>query len=277
MKTRIAIIAAAALMCAPITTMAQEESLAHSIIGHTNNLVKDLLDMAGTSHQSEDEIMPINDYENNIEYDWEVNLFTKDEEFGHMPGMYIGPNFLMEPGTLTSQSVMPMRDGRGFELGFGLWQNGFAFNKGQNVGVVYGLSIARSRYKLKNNNYLDWNNGSLTLYNAQDADKTIMRYWTLQVPVLFEICAHNGKDLFVNFGVQGEYHFGEMSKIKWGKHDKEKVTHDLNLNPFGASAVAQLGIGEDLAIYARYSLTNLFKDDSPIETTPFTVGLSFGF
>lgn len=295
MKTRIALIAAAALLCAPSAElMAQNETPAHSFINHTNNIIKEVFSMIGVedptmigveapadaeqTYDEENQTFDDGVFDRDIDWNVSVSFDDDDDEFGHLPGLFIGPNFLMQPGTLTSQTGIPMREGRGFELGFGLYHNGFAFNRGQNVGLVYGLSITRSRYKLKGNDYLDWNNGSLTLFNAPGADKTIMRYWTLQVPVLFEICAQTGKqDLFVNFGVQGEYRFGDMSKIKWGRHDKEKVTRDLNLNTFGASAVAQLGISDNLAIYARYSLTSLFKEDSPVEATPFTIGLSFGF
>ena len=63
---------------------------------------------------------------------------------------------------------------------------------------------------------------------------------------------------------------------KVGEKKAEKVCKGVNVNPLGLNAVARMGIG-DFGLMARYSVTSLFLDDSPVQTYPFMLGISASF
>ena len=60
-----------------------------------------------------------------------------------------------------------------------------------------------------------------------------------------------------------------------GSHYKSKEYNSFNLQPFKLSAVGRLSIGK-IGVYASYSITSLFIENSAANVYPFSLGLMIG-
>ena len=203
---------------------------------------------------------------------------------GHTPGFYIGINNLcgdQPPGPLEE---LPQRAGKGFEFGFALSRLGYHMTP--NLSLNTAVYISRSRYWFSEARYLDWTdtgNRSRTLqltdarFKEMNVTQGYMRYWSLRIPFCFELKSANYNGPYLAVGPEIEYRFGEASKVKTeGSKKKKTVTNDLNLNPLSLNLVARIGIS-DFGIIARYSFSELFKNDNPAKTAPFMIGVTSAF
>lgn len=203
---------------------------------------------------------------------------------GHTPDFYIGVNTLCtdQPPTLTPG--LSQKPGKGFEIGVALGQWGYHMTK--NLGVNTAFYITRSRYWFGENKYLDYiqnpdDTKTLGLTNADINGKEVkqgyLRYWSIRVPFCLEISSASRRGLFLAAGPEFEFRFADVSKVDfYGEKKAEKVCKGVNVNPLGLNAVARMGIG-DFGLMARYSVTSLFLDDSPVQTYPFMLGISASF
>ena len=203
---------------------------------------------------------------------------------GHTPDFYIGINTLCtdQPPTLTPG--LSQKPGKGFEIGVALGQWGYHMTK--NLGVNTAFYLTRSRYWFGENKYLDYiqnpdNTKTLGLTNADINGKEVkqgyLRYWSIRVPFCLEISSASRRGLFLAAGSEFEFRFADVSKVDfYGEKKAEKVCKGVNVNPLGLNAVARMGIG-DFGLMARYSVTSLFLDDSPVQTYPFMIGISTSF
>ena len=203
---------------------------------------------------------------------------------GHTPDFYIGVNTLCtnQPPTLTPG--LPQKAGKGAEIGLALGQWGYHMTK--NLGVNTAFYITRSRYWFGENKYLNYNQNpdgtkTLGLTDADINDKEVkqgyLRYWSMRVPFCLEISSASRRGPFIAAGPELEFRFFDVSKVDfYGEKKGEKICKGVNVNPLGLNAVARMGIG-DFGLIARYSVTSLFLEDSPIQTYPFMLGISASF
>ena len=202
---------------------------------------------------------------------------------GHTPGLYFGVNLLGTdcPPALTED--LPQKPGKGFELGIALGQWGYHMTK--NLGINTAFYVTRSRYWFDNSNYLGYQtvNGNKTLVLTNDdidrdeVKQGYLRYWSLRVPICFEISSASSRGPFMAVGPELEYRFADVSIVDlYGKKKPEKYVRGVNVNPLGLNAVARVGIN-DFGIIARYSFTSLFLKDQPVQTYPFMIGISTSF
>ena len=203
---------------------------------------------------------------------------------GHTPGFYIGINNLCGDQPPRPLEELPQRAGKGFEFGFALGRLGYHLTP--NISLNTAVYISRSRYWFSEARYLDWTdsgNRSRTLqltdarFNEMNVTQGYMRYWSLRIPFCLELKSANYNGPYLAVGPEIEYRFGEVSKVKTeGSKKKKTVTNDLNLNPLSLNVVARIGIS-DIGIIARYSLSELFKNDNPVKTAPFMIGITSAF
>ena len=203
---------------------------------------------------------------------------------GHTPDFYIGVNTLCTNQPPAMTPGLPQKAGKGAEIGVALGQWGYHMTK--NLGVNTAFYITRSRYWFGENKYLDYiqnpdNTKTLGLtnddLNGKEVKQGYLRYWSLCVPVCLEISSASRRGRFLAAGPELEFRFADASKVDfYGEKKAEKVCKGVNVNPLGLNAVARMGIG-DFGLMARYSVTSLFIDDSPVQTYPFMLGISASF
>lgn len=199
---------------------------------------------------------------------------------GHTPDFYIGVNTLCTNQPPAMTPGLPQKPGKGLELGVALGQWGYHMTK--NLGVNTAFYLTRSRYWFGENKYLNYD-GTNTLnlinddINGKQVKQGYLRYWSFRVPFCIEISSASRHGLFMAAGPEVEFRFADVSKVDYyGQKKGEKICKGVNVNPLGLNAVARMGIGE-FGIIARYSVTSLFLNDSPVQTYPFMLGLSASF
>lgn len=211
---------------------------------------------------------------------WEwSNSVDSHSSRGHMPETYIGVNILSDDQPPHQAAGLPQKTGRGLEWGFSL--EDYEARVCNHLYINTALYLSRSRYWLADGNYLTWDsdrNPVITDADYKDLQvrQGYLRYWSLKVPLMVEICSAGSNGAFLSFGPELEYRFGDVSKVKLSNGDKYKVTKDINLNPLALNGVAMVGVG-NFGIRATYSVYSLFNDDSPVEAYPFMIGLSASF
>lgn len=203
---------------------------------------------------------------------------------GHTPDFYFGVNLLCTDRPPIMPDGLPQKPGKGFEFGIALGQWGYHMTK--NLGVNTAFYLTRSRYWIDNAQYLGTvrqPDGSqqlgLTdaLINGHEVKQGYLRYWSLRVPLCFEISSASSRGPFIAFGPEIEYRFADVSRVRYYDTNKTDTNiKGINVNPLGLNAVARVGIN-DFGIMARYSFTSLFLKDSPVQTYPFMVGISTSF
>jgi hypothetical protein len=199
----------------------------------------------------------------------------------HFPAFYMGVNLLCDENSFSTTAGLPQRKGKGMEFGFYFAEDECSINPQNTLGFTIACGLSRSRYWIKNGQYLNWQNiggnRSLVLMpNADDVSQGYIRYWSLRVPICLEFQSRDKEGLFLSVGPEFEYRFGDVSKVKYEGGGKDKLTKDLNLNPIGLNLLAQAGV-DNIGVIFRYSFAELFEDSSPVETYPMMLGLSLFF
>jgi len=216
---------------------------------------------------------------------------------GHTPDFYFGVNLLCNDRPPMITEGLPQKPGKGFEFAIAVGQWGYHMTK--NIGVNTAFYISRSRYWFDNGQYLNYSRSlnygntfvptdlpieygnSIVLTDLPIDDKEVkqgyLRYWSLRIPFCLEISSASRRGPFIAAGPELEFRFADVSKVDfYGEKKAETICKGVNVNPLGLNAVARMGIGE-FGILARYSITSLFLEDSPVQTYPFMLGLSASF
>lgn len=189
--------------------------------------------------------------------------------------MAIGFNNAIIDGQSLSDSPYKL-GGSGFvELGWN-WKTRLA--KDSNFArLKYGFSFQWNKYDIKDNQFFTQEGSNTTLATAAiDLDKSKFRTTNLIVPLYFEFggwektekkdrIRFNTYDKF-KFGIGGYagVNIGSRQKIKYkedGDRVKQKLNGNFDVNPFVYGVGAYIGIG-DLSLYAKYDLSETFKNDA---------------
>lgn len=178
--------------------------------------------------------------------------------------------------------------GSGFvELGWN-WQTRLAKNSHW-ARVKYGFSFQWNKLNLKENLYFE-QDGNLTTSETfpVNLDKSEFRITNLVLPVYFEFGPYNKieKNNTVRYQIWDKFKFGiggyggvrigTQQKLKYeedGDRVKQKIRRNYNASNFVYGVGAYVGVG-DIALYAKYDLNPIFKDQA-VKQNNISLGLRF--
>ncbi|WP_452226735.1 hypothetical protein [Lacinutrix cladophorae] len=198
----------------------------------------------------------------------------------------IGFNNAIIEGQSLSDSPYKL-GGSGFvELGWA-WKTRL-FKNTNAVRLKYGLSVQWNKLDVKDDKFLTETEGVVSLEeSAFNLKKSKFRTTNLVIPIHFEFGPSKKieKDTYFRYSTYNKFKIGvggyagvnlsSMHKTKYkldGDREKDKE-RDLNTNPFvyGVSSYVSFG---NVAVYAKYDLSPLFKDQI-IDQNNISLGLRF--
>lgn len=187
----------------------------------------------------------------------------------------IGFNNAIIDGVSLSDSPYKL-GGSGFvELGWN-WKTRLAKNSNF-ARLKYGFSFQFNKYNLKDNQYFtqEGSNTKIDTFGI-DAKKIKFRTTNLVVPIYFEfgpytkvekkdrVRFHTWDKFKIGIGGYAGVNIGSRQKIKYEEDDdnvKVKQNGNFDVNPFIYGVGAYIGFG-DLSLYAKYDLSETFKNDA---------------
>ncbi|RLD63865.1 MAG: hypothetical protein DRJ01_02585 [Bacteroidetes bacterium] len=222
------------------------------------------------------------DYEN---ISFHKDIFDdEDGKFkGHFGGIDIGINNYFTSDFTTSLPVseeyLDLNTGKSWGVNLNLFQQSIGIIK-NNVGLVTGLGFEFNNYRFDNKQMV-LSGDSTVLYAFNETQKTYQKNKLattyLTVPLLLEFQIHAGernKPFFLSVGAVGSIKLGSHLKLKTDGGSREKQRNDYHLSPFRYGVTARIGY-DDFAVFANYSLQQMFEKDKGPELYPFTIGVSF--
>ena len=199
----------------------------------------------------------------------------------------IGLNNAITKGESLGDSDFKIAGSRFFELGIA-WKTR-VFKESNWLRVKYGFSFQWNGLKPTDNRYfMDTGAETELVVHPEDLDKSKFRMDNLVFPVHLEFGPSNkieNEDYFryntynkIKVGVGGYAGFklGSRQKLRFnmdGEEIKQKLKSNYNTNNFIYGVSAYVG-WRGLALYAKYDLNTIFKDN-PIEQRNVSLGLRF--
>ena len=107
-----------------------------------------------------------------------------------------------------------------------------------------------------------------------DVSKSKLSVSYLTSPLILELATplkYKSNRLTLGAGVIGGLNIGSHTKIKTGD-TKSKERRNFNINPVKYELTGRIGFG-DIAVFANYGMTSLFKDEKGPDLRPLTIGL----
>jgi hypothetical protein len=107
-----------------------------------------------------------------------------------------------------------------------------------------------------------------------DVSKSKLSVSYLTAPLILELATplkYKSNRLTLGAGVIGGLNIGSHTKIKTGD-TKSKERRNFNINPVKYELTGRIGFG-DIAVFANYGMTSLFKDEKGPDLRPLTIGL----
>jgi hypothetical protein len=168
----------------------------------------------------------------------------------------------------------------GRSMGFGIAQNwGFNIIKGKLrlwTGLRYDIhnyqfASAKVRLHPSENtfNYHIDSNANSTL------SKVVVNYLGIPIALGFQSNRnHPDRGFNMRIGATGGYRVRTHSKVTTSSGRKDKQFDDFNFNDFALTPFVEIGYNS-VCLYARYTMTNLFKDHQGAESNAFEFGLLF--
>lgn len=105
-------------------------------------------------------------------------------------------------------------------------------------------------------------------------NKLFTGYLTLPLMLNYTAKPTSYKSFSISGGVSLGYLLSSYNKQISNERGKTKEHGNLNLQPFKASLIGEIGLGV-VRLYGSYSLTNMFKNATRLEQYPFAVGVRF--
>lgn len=225
------------------------------------------------------------------------NLFTYWSGLDLGLNTYLGPDGSMELDSTADFMELNTWDSRFFAINFMEQKIEFGTH---HAGLLTGLGVEFTSYKLTNNVVLDYNSDSTYAVEVESPSfsKNKLRQIGLRVPLMLEfntgsadMTRTSGKsdkgewveehmtrrhNFHIAMGMIGSLYFDTMYKQKFHKDGelvKERSGGNYNLLPYRAAASVRIGYG-GLNLFAEYALTTLFEDGKGPELTPLNVGLT---
>jgi hypothetical protein len=198
-----------------------------------------------------------------------------------------GLNNVISEGKSFNDTPYQMGGSRFFEIGWG-WKTR-VFKETNFLRVKYGVSLHINGLKPKDNQYFVQNGNETTLETfPHDLNKSKLSITNLVFPLHFEVGSSKkieSKNYFrystthkfkFGFGGYAGFNIGSRQKLKYevnGSKEKDKLKNSYNVNNlvYGLSSYVSFG---DLAIYAKYDLSPIFKNQE-YDQNNISLGLRF--
>ena len=144
------------------------------------------------------------------------------------------------------------------------------------INLEYGLQLQFNNYKFTHSFSLATDT-NLVVANATDVQLTKNKltdtYLNLPIMLNFTSNPFNLKKSFaLGVGAYGGYLIGSHTKAVSDENGKVKMKDDYNLNPLQYGVTGYIGYG-GFKVFGRYSMTEMFKENSGPVLTPVSIGL----
>lgn len=226
----------------------------------------------------------VKDGEINFECKNMADSVKKEKDLHWEPFFDIGMNGYMVPDYETTMpsdlSLMELDYSRSWSIGFNSMLRGADIIKDR-LYISPGIGINWNMYSFKNNVNMSTSNDSTAfeLDTIVDYDKNKLRCTYIQVPLVMGMRLGSlDKPVGLEFGVIAAYNIGSRLKQKYTLDDnthKRKIKDDFNINPFKVDAIARISF-DNVGLFAKYSLTQMFENDKAPELNQFSVGITIG-
>lgn len=178
--------------------------------------------------------------------------------------------------------------GSGFvELGWN-WKTR-VFKNSNFMRIKYGFAFQWNKLNVKDNQYFEQDGNITTLQEFPvELRQSQLRVTNLVFPLYFEFgpskkiekATHiryiNADNFKFGIGGYGGFNIGTQQKLRYsidGDRIKQKIRTDYNTSDFVYGVGAYIGVG-DLALYAKYDLNTIFKDQT-VNQHNVSLGLRF--
>lgn len=203
---------------------------------------------------------------------------------GHWAGFGVGlANFADGDFHVNDVDGVSLVSGKSLEYNLNFMQKSFPFSR-YNWGVVLGMGIRWSRYRIKGNQYFKEVDGITALIPTEGLhlNSSKLNITSLTIPLLLEW--QNRKrwdsDFFVSFGVVGVIKTASSSRIVYynehSKKTKQKVDGGMNLRPISMDFLFQVGY-DWVGAYLKYSPFGIFEGNKGPKLHPVSIGLQLHF
>jgi hypothetical protein len=202
---------------------------------------------------------------------------------GHWGGIELGTNIFYK----TDYSLYPEELGYGEfldinhtkSLSFNINFAEFAFkNDRKTVALVTGMGF--SMVNLRLDQFVSVTKDPVSsqlipVFLDGEVKKSKLYLSYLTIPMILEIVTPlkmHSSPLTLGAGVIGGLNIGSHTKVKY-QNAKEKERRNFNINPLKYELTGRIGMG-DIALFANYGMSSLFKTNKGPEVFPLTVGVS---
>jgi hypothetical protein len=244
------------------------------------NLSKEMEKVAEEKQHNSDEYDEIFDYPNSKKRK-KVRFITTDTRFS-VGFLQMQPT---EPSTtqIHYNTIPELNNGKSLNWGF---QHNWGINliRGK-LRLWNGISYDIQNYRFANNQVRLTPNNSEFKYFLEDPtssgnvasnrSKLISHYIGMPIALGFQNKSRN-PSFQLRVGVQGGYLVHSYSKVEFENNNKIKHYDDFNLNHFSLQPFALIQY-ENIAIYARYSMMDVFKKNEGLSNArTMSFGISIG-
>ncbi|MDR2146625.1 MAG: PorT family protein [Tannerella sp.] len=172
---------------------------------------------------------------------------------------------------------------RSMEFTWNIHERAVPFSR--NFGLVSGVGLTWNRFHLSDNVHFVRVDGVTVVRPADegvDFTRTRLGINSITVPVLFEWqirTQHNRRNyLYFSAGAVGNWNYMSRAKVRFdnpqGQRRNETTRgRDLNVRPLTVDFMAQVGISNWGAIYAKYRPLGLFENDRGPAINPVSLGI----
>jgi len=154
----------------------------------------------------------------------------------------------------------------------------YAFSDNSNtIALVTGLGFSFMDFRFDEPITVSKETGTGRLIPVMldgDVSKSKLSVSYLTAPLILEIATplkYKSNRLTLGAGVIGGLNIGSHTKIKSGD-TKSKERRNFNINPVKYALTGRIGFG-DIAVFANYGMTSLFKYEKGPDLKPLTIGL----
>ncbi len=178
-----------------------------------------------------------------------------------------------EWGTYNQHTVFATRNNVfGMTWGFGISNS---YNFFSHDVVLRKDNENKAYFQLLDDYSQEEGNGPRNAY----AHRSFLRYWSLRLPVMFQLQWEVNNDNYLAFaaGVEAELRFGVRSFARYGG-SKHHVIDNFNYEPVGLNAIFSLA-ADNAIIFCRMGLTDFFnvKDTKGDYSDMYQMTIGFGF
>lgn len=188
-------------------------------------------------------------------------------ETDYLTGFLIGTANIITENNINSKATLKPMAFKSVNFSAELLRIDMNLYKNQ-IRLKTGIGINSYMMKFNTPSNVYYIDGAGHLNNYKDTIKNVKKnrydvsYYT--VPIALEY--HDKKDKFkisagVEFGFFNEVHNTRKGKLTDGNFKEKRDNVELKINPSQINSLLKIGY-EDLSLYARYSFTNIFKNDA---------------